>query len=151
MKTKRTQIWSIPALAFLLVLILTGSCKKDDYVEIVGVCPVVESTNPANTATGVALNQAVTATFNEEMNPSTITPASFILTGGLSSGDPIAGTLTYDNTNATLSFVPTLPLAQNTTYTGTVKSTIKDLQGNALQTNYAWTFTTGTLLAADKI
>ena len=151
MKTKRTQIWSIPALAFLLVLILTGSCKKDDYVEIVGVCPVVESTNPANTATGVALNQAVTATFNEEMNPSTITPASFILTGGLSSGDPIAGTLTYDNTNATLSFVPTLPLAQNTTYTGTVKSTIKDLQGNALQTNYAWTFTTGTLLAPTVI
>ncbi len=138
----------MPPVATLLMLVaLSGGCRKDDYVEVIGVCPVVESTNPANGATSVAINQVVTATFNEEMNPATITQASFTLTGGLKSGVPVPGTLTYNNTNATLSFVPSAPLAQNTTYTGTVKSSVKDLKGNALQTNYVWTFSTGAILS----
>ena len=136
-----------PVATLLMLVALTGGCRKDDYVEVPGVCPVVESTNPANGATSVPLNQVVTATFNEEMNPATITQSSFTLTGGLKSGVPVQGTLTYNNTNATLSFVPSSPLAQNTTYTGTVKSSVKDLKGNALQTNYVWTFSTGVILS----
>lgn len=151
MKTKSKRLWMTTIVAFLSLVVLIGGCKKDEYVEIVGVCPVVESTNPTNGATNVPLNQIVTVTFNEEMNPVTITPSSFTLTGGLNNGNPISGTLTYNNSNATLSFVPTAPLALNTTYTGTVKSTIKDLNGNALQTNYVWTFSTGALLAPTVI
>ncbi len=137
--------------ASLLLAALIGGCKKDEYVEIVGVCPVVESTNPANAATNVPMNQIVTATFNEEMNPVTITQSSFTLTGGLKSGVPVPGIVSYDNTHATLSFAPTANLSPNTTYTGTVKSTIKDLKGNALQTNYVWTFSTGAILSPTVI
>jgi len=151
MKTKSKRLWMTAIVAFLSLVVLTGGCKKDEYVEIVGVCPVVKSTNPAIAATAVPLNQIVTATFNEEMNPTTITQQSFTLTGGLKSGVPVLGTLTYNNTNATLSFVPTAPLAPNTTYTGTVKSTVKDLQGNALQTNFVWTFSTGIILSPTVI
>jgi len=151
MKTKSKRLWMTTIVAFLALVVLIGGCKKDEYVEIVGVCPVVESTNPTNGATNVPLNQIVTATFNEEMNPVTITQSSFTLTGGLKSGVPVAGILSYNNTNATLSFVPSAPLAQNTTYTGTVKSTIKDMQGNALQTNYVWTFSTGIILSPTVI
>jgi hypothetical protein len=79
------------------------------------------------------------------MNVATITQVSFILTGDLKSDVPVAGTLTYNNSNATLSFVPTELLAQNTQYTGTVKSSVKDLKGNALQTDYVWTFRTGSV------
>ena len=140
-----------PVVMLLVLVALTQGCKKDDYVEIPGVCPEVESTNPANGATNVPLNQIITVTFNEEMNPATITQASFILTGGAKSTVPVTGALTYNNTNATLSFVPTSPLVENTTYTGTVKSTVKDLKGNALQTNYAWTFSTGIVLSPTVI
>jgi len=133
-------------LAIVCIALITG-CKKDDFVEIVGVCPVVESTNPSNAATGIPLNMVITATFNEEMNPATITQASFYLTGGEKASVPVQGTLSYNGATATLSFVPTSPLTSNTTYTGTVKSSVKDLKGNALQTDYVWTFSTGATLS----
>jgi len=145
MKTKRKQPWMTLLVASFLLAALIGGCRKDDFVEIVGVCPVVISTNPANDAINIPRNQIVTATFNEEMNVATITQASFILTGELKSDVPVVGTLTYNNTNATLSFVPNELLAQNTQYTGTVKSSVKDLKGNALQTDYVWTFRTGSV------
>ncbi len=151
MKTKSKRLWIAAIVSFFSLVVLIGGCKKDDYVEIVGVCPVVESTNPVNGATAVPLNQIVTATFNEEMNPVTITQQSFTLQSGAKSGVPVTGTLTYNNTNATLSFVPSDPLTENTTYTGTVKSSIKDLNGNALQTNFVWTFSTGSILSPTVI
>lgn len=129
----------LTALALVSVVLIDG-CKKDKFVERVGVCPLVISTNPANAATGVPLNQVITATFNEEMNPSTITQQSFTLYQGTTK---IAGTLSYNKTNTTLSFVPASPLTVNTTYTGTVTTAVKDLMGNALQENYVWTFSTG--------
>jgi hypothetical protein len=36
----------------------------DDFIETVGICPVVESTIPANTALNVPFNQIISATFN---------------------------------------------------------------------------------------
>ena len=132
--------------AFFLAAII-GGCKKDDYVEIDSVCPVVISTDPADLATGVPLDKIITATFNEPMNPATITPESFILEAGAKGMAGLAGALTYDGNSATMSFVPTTKLTINTTYTATVKSTVKDLRGNALQEDYVWTFSTGATLA----
>ena len=135
-------------LAPLFLAAFVGGCKKDDFEETPGVCPIVESTNPANSATSVPLNQVVTATFNEKMNPATINQASFTLSTIVgSTNSNVPGTLSYNEANATMSFAPTSPLASNTTYTGTVKSTVKDLRGNALQTNYVWTFSTGSILS----
>jgi len=147
MKTNRTRLWMTAIVAFLSFAALLAGCKKDDYVETVGVCPIVVSTNPTNAATSVAPKQVITITFNEEMNPETINQESFILTNGLKSSEAISGILTYNNTNATMSFVPAVPFTSNTTYTGRVKSTVKDLAGNALQTDYVWTFSTGLVLS----
>lgn len=121
--------------AIVSVVLITG-CKKDEYVATVGVCPLVISTTPANAATGVPLNQIITATFNEKMNPATITQASFTVKGAA----PIAGTVSYSGIIAT--FTPTNLLTPNTTYTGTIKTSAKDPMGNALQEDYVWTFTT---------
>ena len=143
---KRFKLLAILALAS--IAFFTG-CKKDDYVEKVGVCPIVVSTIPSDKAINVPLNQIVSATFNEKMNPATITQASFTLqqgatiTAGLKAAMvsvPVAGTVTSNGVNAT--FTPSSPLTPNTTYTGTIKTSVKDLTGNALQTNYVWTFTT---------
>lgn len=128
------------AICSVLAVILTGSCKKDDFVDIDGVCPVVISTIPTNGATDVPLDQVISVTFNEEMNPTTITQASLTIQGNTS----IQGTISYQGTTAT--FVPTTPLSPNTTYTGTVKTSVKDKAGNALQKNYVWTFSTGAVL-----
>ena len=131
----------ITAIVAITVAAFLGGCKKDDFVQVDGVCPVVLSTDPANGATSVALNKVITVTFNEVMNPATITQTSFTLTGAT----PVTGTITYSG--ATASFTPSSPLTVNTTYTGRVTTAVKDLRGNALQTEYVWTFSTGTTLS----
>lgn len=125
--------------AVLLISLVSG-CASDDFQEKIGICPIVESTTPVSNALAVTVNNVVTITFNEEMDPATITQSSISLTGT----SLVAGTVSYSGKTAT--FTPTSPLAENTTYTGRVKTTVKDLMGNALQTDYVWAFTTGLIL-----
>ncbi|MDI1321756.1 MAG: Ig-like domain-containing protein [Algoriphagus sp.] len=146
MKTESTKkrFWQTILVA-LSITIIFGSCQ-DTFDEILGICPEVESTNPDDKAIGVQLNKAISVTFNEEMNPSTITDESFSLrvinpSGGIES--EVTGALSYDPATNTMSFLPDSPLAPNTTYTGKVEPIVKDFLGNALQTPYVWTFTTG--------
>lgn len=54
----------------IVLATLISSCSEDDFQETAGVCPLVTDTNPDNAATNVPLNQAITVTFNEEMDPS---------------------------------------------------------------------------------
>ena len=98
--------------------------------------PTVSSTTPANDATDVAVNTAITATFSESMNPATITTAATFLVSG--SGN-IAGTVTYSGTTAT--FTPTADFDYNKTYTATITTGAKDLAGNAVQADHTWSFT----------
>jgi hypothetical protein len=105
--------------------------------------PAVTSTNPANGATGVALNAQVAATFNEAMNPSTITTSTFTLNQGATS---VPGAVTYSGTTAT--FSPASNLASNTTYTATITTGAKDLTGNALASNFTWSFSTNSSASA---
>jgi methionine-rich copper-binding protein CopC len=103
--------------------------------------PTVTSTSPANGATNVAINTKVSATFSEAMDPSTVTNSTFTLEQG---GTPVAGAVTYAGTTAT--FAPASPLASATTYTATITTGAEDLAGNALESDYVWSFTTGALL-----
>jgi len=84
----------------------------------------------------VAVNTAITATFSEAMDSSTITTDTFLVTG---SGN-IAGTVTYSGTTAT--FTPASDLNYDTTYIATITTGARDSAGNALQTVYTWSFTT---------
>ena len=98
----------------------------------------VVSTMPANGATAVAVNTAISATFSEAMNPATINAATFTLTGpGATS---VAGVVTYSGTIAT--FTPSTLLATGTLFTATITTGAKDPAGAALAANFAWTFTT---------
>ncbi|MPM29810.1 hypothetical protein SDC9_76351 [bioreactor metagenome] len=135
MKTK-----ILMAAIFLGAVVLFAGCKKDDFVEITGVCPIVVSTIPANGATSVPLTQAISVQFNEKMNPSSITSSSFIIR----SSAVLTGTYSYNDYTAT--FTPGSPLTANTTYSGTVTTAARDLHGNYIQTDYVWSFSTGTTL-----
>lgn len=103
--------------------------------------PKVISTDPTNGATGVALNKKVTATFNKVMDAATITSATFTLNQGVAA---VAGVVTYIGTTA--KFSPSSSLSPGMLYTATITTGAKDLAGNAIATNYIWTFTTGTTL-----
>ncbi|MBL0174332.1 MAG: Ig-like domain-containing protein [Ignavibacteria bacterium] len=100
--------------------------------------PTVSSTDPWNGATFVQINKKIAATFSEAMDPHTISTATFLLKQG---NTPIAGTVTYAGITAT--FAPLIPLANNTTYTATITTGVKDLAGNAMLAPYTWSFTTG--------
>jgi hypothetical protein len=126
-------------IAIVLATLLSG-CADDNFQEITGVCPLVIDTNPDNAAINVSLNQVITVTFNEEMNPTTINPSSFIVTGGAI----IGGTVTYSGTTAT--FTPSVNLTPNTTYAVKITTDVKDLRGNALQEDYLFSFSTGATL-----
>jgi hypothetical protein len=100
--------------------------------------PSVNSTDPANSETGVALNQKIAAIFNRTMDVSTITTASFTLMQGTSF---VSGTVSYTGLMAL--YTPSSNLAANTVYTATITTGAKDLAGNSIANNYVWTFTTG--------
>lgn len=101
------------------------------------IAPVVNSTIPIDKATGIDINNLVKLTFNEAMDPLTITTSTFTLSQGINS---VAGVVTYSGMTAT--FDPTNPLSVGLTYTATVTTGAKDAGGNALAANKVWTFTT---------
>lgn len=130
-------------LTFAIVFIAFFSgCAEDDFVETVGVCPVVSSTIPANGALGVPFNQIISVTFNEAVDPSTVNASTFIVKKA--DGTAVTGNVSYSGTTAT--FTPTTFLSPNTTYTGRITTGVKDPNGNALQTDYVWTFSTGMII-----
>jgi hypothetical protein len=102
--------------------------------------PTVISTVPANLATGVPINQALSATFSVAMAPATIDAATFTLSGP--GGTAVAGVVTYVPAGSVATFTPTASLLPSTLYTATITTGAEDLQGTALAANYVWTFTT---------
>lgn len=103
--------------------------------------PMVTAVAPLNNATGVGINTAVAAAFNEAMNPAKISAATFTLTGpGATS---VAGAVTYNPINSIATLTPTSNLAPLTLYTATVTTGATNLSGTPLAANFVWTFTTG--------
>ena len=106
-----------------------------------GPAPTVTFTVPPNAATAVPINQILGATFSEAMDPTTITSATFTLTAGAM---PISGVVSYFGVAAT--FAPSGNLTPSTVYTATITTGAMDLAGNALATNYRWSFTTAAVV-----
>lgn len=99
--------------------------------------PMVTLMNPANSATGVDLNQVIAITFSEPMDQTTLNALTFTLKQESTS---IAGTVTY--TGATATFTPATNLASNKIYTATITTGAKDMASNALAVDKSFNFTT---------
>ncbi len=127
--------------------------------------PLVTITVPATTTPGPTLNvatsSAISATFNEDMLPASITGlTAFTLTGpGVTPVQGAAIPVTYAVATRTATFHPLAPLAGGTTYTATIKGVganpATDSAGNALAgvsasplvaNDYVWTFTTAVVV-----
>ncbi len=97
--------------------------------------PVVNSTVPAAGASGISVNGIISVTFNEPIDPATITTNTFTVNNG------VIGTISLSGSAAI--FTPNTNLAFSTTYTATISSNVRDLAGNAMGVPHTWSFTTG--------
>ncbi len=96
------------------------------------------ATTPASGATGVSSGAAVSATFNNTLDATTITASTFTLKNA--SNTQVSGSITVSGNTATLT--PSSALAASTTYTATLTTGIKDVNGSALAADFTWSFTT---------
>lgn len=136
---KNTGFLRMLFLSLLLVVFVAGCGGNGGGGTRDALAPMVSSTNPAKDATGVSLNSAVTATFSEAMTPSTLSTTTFILNQGATA---VAGVVTFSGVTAI--FKPESDLDADTVYTATITTGAKDLAGNAVASDYVWSFTTGT-------
>jgi hypothetical protein len=122
--------------------------------------PTVSATTPTDGATGVARNISPTATFSEEMDPTTLTTSTAKVYQRVRKKIrrhgkvrrvwrwvPVSAEVSYDTVSKTVTLNPygtseTL-LAPSRSHRVVISTAVKDKAGNALAQNYSWTFTTG--------
>lgn len=103
------------------------------------IAPAITTVFPANGAEVSDLATQVLATFSEVVDASTVTSASFQAT--LSAGGAaVSGTVAASGNTAT--FTPASALRAGTQYQFRVTTAVRDLAGNPLASDFAWTFST---------
>ncbi|HBD96424.1 MAG TPA: hypothetical protein DC057_19795 [Spirochaetia bacterium] len=132
---------SLLVIATWVLFTITGCPAVESDPDLEKTAPTVISVFPIDSGIDIPINTVVTATLSEDMNSASINSTSFTLTTGL---DTILGTVTYDVTNKIAIFTPSQDLTENTVYTATMTTEVKDLAGNALIENKVWSFTTST-------
>jgi mono/diheme cytochrome c family protein len=117
--------------------------------------PTVVSVTPVDAATGVLNTTTVSATFDQSIDPATLTSANFSVTCPI--GAEPFGSVTYDDATKTAKFVritdkPTNlpqsevaePMPADVKCTAIIKAGVKGTNGAALAKDFAWTFSTVT-------
>ena len=115
--------------------------KKTPVVASVGrdtTSPYVTLVAPYKGDTGAPVYRKARVSFSEVMDSSTINSNTVSLYQGKTS---VPGTA-LTPTGTTASFTPSSNLAHDTVYTGRVTTGVKDLAGNALPSDYVWSFKT---------
>ncbi len=130
MLSRKPFFFTIP---FLFVLASCGSGSSGSNTDT-----TVSSVTPVDRANDVARDSVITATFDEDMLDTTVDDTSFTLSGNSAA----AGIVAFDGSTNVASLTPDSELDLLTTYTATLTTAITDLSGNALASNYSWSFTT---------
>jgi len=101
--------------------------------------PAIITFVPAENASGIGTNTAITIMFNEPMNADTLNTSNLTLAKGATI---IAGSVSVSADKRTATFTPAMPLDFATTYTMFATSGMRDASGNALNSYKAWNFST---------
>ncbi len=101
--------------------------------------PAVVSTNPPDQFDSAPVYDSVAAVFSETINPNSVDSAALTLTNTVSE-ETVKGAVI--GRQKSIAFVPAEDLDYSTPYTATVKAGIRDLAGNAMVSDYSWSFTT---------
>jgi hypothetical protein len=132
LKNIKTRNINLLLIAAIITTAIIGCSMGGDVT-----FPEVSSTTPIAESVNVAVGADITATFSTAMDPQTLTDKTFTLKHGTT---PVTGTVSYTGMIAT--FNPAVNLLNNTVYTATLSTDVTDLDGNALETDNVWSFTT---------
>jgi hypothetical protein len=135
---------------FVNVTAAGGSNTKINYITIATASasgPRVTAVTPADGATNVCLDDAVTVQLSNGVDPTTATASGLRLLGP--GGAQIGGFYNTDGAYSNVTFVPKGDLSANTAYTIQATSSLKDPKGNAYQP-FTSTFTTGSALCVPQ-
>lgn len=105
--------------------------------------PTVTGVSPVDGSSSAATSTSIVATFDESLDPASVSSSSFTLTDAV--GTPVSGTVAYNDSSFTATFTPTTTLNAAQTYTARIvagTSGVRDIAGNPLSADYTWTFTT---------
>ncbi|HEV3115218.1 MAG TPA: Ig-like domain-containing protein [Candidatus Binataceae bacterium] len=138
--SRRVLMFGPCLLAAALMLAMAAGCGSGSGTSLP--IPAIVAMMPADGSTGVHLNTTVSATFNQQMNQSTINSSTFSLSDP--TGAVLPGEISYDASTFTATFTPAAPLAPNTTYTAAISGGVANVANTTLGTDVSWTFTTGT-------
>jgi hypothetical protein len=134
---RRCNNHKICFIAFLLLIFAAGCSDPDKAGTNSTVTPpIVASATPVSGAAGVCPSAVVTVTFSKAMNPATVNATTFTVAPG------VVGNITHDTTNTIFTLTPSNPLALSTAYTAIITTGATDMFGNALASNFVWTFAT---------
>lgn len=126
--------------AAMLLIVCLAACKKDDFTgEVIGLCPVVVSTDPMDKAVDVPLDKLISITFNTAMSPATINSTTFTIK---QAGVVVPGIIAPTTNKAVFTFKPEVPLLPFISYTGTVTTGATDTLRTAMIADYTWSFKT---------
>lgn len=101
--------------------------------------PEVVATDPPEAATGVSVNKAIVARFNEDMVEASVNTDTFKLNDGTSD---ILGSVVWDSNERSAIFTPSSRLAPDTTYIATITRNVEDRHANTMAIDFSWSFTT---------
>lgn len=102
----------------------------------------IVNTIPSSNASNVAQNSIIRISFDDSIDPSTLTSASVQL---LSGSNIVAASLSIDNTdgnNDVLVITPSQPLNPSSNYMVSINQKLLNTYGNSLSTDYSFNFTT---------
>ncbi len=120
-----------------MLMAFSLGCDGDSSDPVVDVDPPeVDSTSPADGDVDVARDAAITITFDESMDDSTLTTSSISLSPAAT------GTVSYNDSTHTATFFSSVPLDASTTYTVTVSTDCEDAAGNNMFLPHTFDFTT---------
>ena len=105
--------------------------------------PTVTSTNPSKNQNNVSISGNVAITFSEAMNTSTLTASTIKVKGSISGSH--AGSISFSNGDATVTFNPTSDFTFGESVTVTVTTGAKNASDVALSNSFSWSFITKTL------
>src|SRR5262249_6681105 len=120
----------------------------DASISVASVPFAVSTVNPADSATNVVVTTPITVTFSKPVLASSLTGSTFKL--ATSAGNPVLGSITLLAGNRVASFTPAANLAGSTGYRVTLTTSVLDIYGNALGSQFTSSFTTAAIVTADN-
>jgi N,N-dimethylformamidase beta subunit-like, C-terminal/Domain of unknown function (DUF4082)/Malectin domain/Bacterial Ig-like domain len=115
-----------------------GASSQWSFTTADQIRPQVVRTVPTNGATDATPGISISAVFSKDIDPTSLTPSTFTLTGP---SGPVAGAVSYDSPSLTATFSPSASITAGATYTAQLAGTVEAVDGTSLGTPYSWIFT----------